>query len=299
MQVMKPLLWAELTWEQIRDMQREGVDMVLFPIGSTEQHGPHLPLNVDTLCAEVVAHAVSSRTGVPVLPTLPFGCALGHTRHWPGTLSLSPSTLALVIREVLDDVVAYGFKRVLIMSGHVTNAAPLRCALEELRKSHLQLQIAQKHLCEVSPAVQRAYESDAQDWHANAAETALMLHLAPKLVHTDRIFDDEDRTANTVFCYTVPQTSKAGHTGTPSKATAQMGAELFEALVTDWTYLVKRALIEKPPLEQSNNKQPPICGPPQKMPVASTRNEATRDEPSKSSNGADLFRAPTSISKDS
>jgi creatinine amidohydrolase len=144
MQVMKPLLWAELTWEQIRDMQREGVDMVLFPIGSTEQHGPHLPLNVDTLCAEVVAHAVSARTGVPVLPTLPFGCALGHTRHWPGTLSLSPSTLALVIREVLDDVVAYGFKRVLIMSGHVTNAAPLRCALEELRKSHLQVQIAQK-----------------------------------------------------------------------------------------------------------------------------------------------------------
>jgi hypothetical protein len=138
--------------------------------------------------------------------------------------------------------------------------------------------------------VQRAYESDAQDWHANAAETALMLHLAPKLVHTDRIFDDEDRTANTVFCYTVPQTSKAGHTGTPSKATAQMGAELFEALVTDWTYLVKRALIEKPPLEQSNNKQPPICGPPQKMPAASTRNETTRDEPSKSSNGANLFR---------
>ncbi len=46
MQVIKPFLWAELTWEQIRDMQREGVDMVLFPVGSTEQHGPHLPLNV-------------------------------------------------------------------------------------------------------------------------------------------------------------------------------------------------------------------------------------------------------------
>jgi creatinine amidohydrolase len=299
MQVMKPLLWAELTWEQIRDMQREGVDMVLFPVGSTEQHGPHLPLNVDTLCAEVVAHAVSSRTSVPVLPTLPFGCALGHTRHWPGTLSLSPSTLALVIREVLDDVVAYGFKRVLVMSGHVTNAAPLRCALEELRKSHPRLQIAQRHLCEVSPAVQRAYESDAQDWHANAAETALMLHLAPKLVHTDRIFDDEDRTGNCVFSYTVPQTSKAGHTGTPSKATAQMGAELFEALVTDWTYLVKRALIEKPPLEQSTNKQPPICGPPPKTPAASTRTEATCAAPSNTTSGADLFRAPTSTLKDS
>ena len=71
---MKPFLWAELTWEQIRDMRADGVDMVIFPVGSTEQHGPHLPLNVDTLCAETVAHAISTRTSVPVLPALPFGC---------------------------------------------------------------------------------------------------------------------------------------------------------------------------------------------------------------------------------
>ncbi len=98
---MKPVLWEELTWEIVRDMRTDGVDIVLFPIGSTEQHGPHLPLNVDTLCAQTVAHAVSARTGVPVLPALPFGCALGHTRHWPGTLSLSPNTLALVIARNL------------------------------------------------------------------------------------------------------------------------------------------------------------------------------------------------------
>ena len=60
--------------------------MVLFPIGSTEQHGPHLPLNVDTTLAEAVASAVSASTGVPMLPALPYGCALGHTRQWPGTL---------------------------------------------------------------------------------------------------------------------------------------------------------------------------------------------------------------------
>jgi creatinine amidohydrolase len=215
---MKPLLWAELTWEQIAAMRAEGVDMVLFPVGSTEQHGPHLPLNVDTLSAEIVAHAVSAQTGVPVLPTLPFGCALGHTRHWPGTLSLSPQTLTAVVHEVLEDVIAYGLHRVLILSGHVTNAAPLRCALEELRATHPQLQIAQKHLCEASLRIKSIYESDAEDWHANAAETALMLHLAPDLVHRDRIFDDPDRTRGLVFSYAVPQTSEYGHTGEPTKA---------------------------------------------------------------------------------
>src|SRR4051812_43699883 len=111
--MMKPLLWAELSWEQIRDMRTEGVDMVIFPIGSTEQHGPHLPLNVDTISAEIVAHAVAARTAVRVLPALPYGCALGHTRQWPGTISLAPATLTTVVCEVLEDVIAYGFTRLL------------------------------------------------------------------------------------------------------------------------------------------------------------------------------------------
>jgi creatinine amidohydrolase len=254
---MKPVLWADLTWENIRDMRADGVDMVLFPIGSTEQHGPHLPLSVDTLSAEIVAHAVSARTAVPVLPTLPFGCALGHTRHWPGTLSLSPATLTQVVVEILDDVIAYGFTRILMLSGHVTNAAPLRCALEVLRSKHPELQIAQKHVCEASLPVKAAYESDALDWHANAAETALMLHLAPQLVRTERIFDDPDRTRELVFSYSVPQTSLEGHTGSPSLATAEMGAELFETVVRDWTYVVKKALIEKPPLSSEAEAPPP------------------------------------------
>ena len=255
--MMKPLLWADLTWEQMRDVRADGVDMAIFPVGSTEQHGPHLPLNVDTLCAEIVAHAVSARTGIPVLPTLPFGCALGHTRHWPGTLSLKPQTLARVIEELLEDVVAYGFTRILVLSGHLTNAAPLRCALENLRVRFPALQIACKHLCEASPRVRSAYEMDAQDWHGNAAETALMMHLAPHLVRSERIFDDPDRTRDLVFSYCVPQTSLEGHTGNPSAATPEMGAELFETLTTDWTRWVKRALIERAPLDPSRREAVP------------------------------------------
>lgn len=229
-------------------MRADGVDMVIFPVGSTEQHGQHLPLNVDTFCAETVAHAVSARTAVPVLPALPFGCALSHTRHWPGTLSLSPETLSRIAVEILDDVVAYGFTRILILSGHVSNAAPLRGALEVLRARHPKIQIASKHVGEASAAVKSAYEMDALDPHGGAAETALMLHLAPHGVKSERIFDDEDRTRDLVFSYAVPKTSLEGHTGSPSLANAEMGAELFEQIVRDWTYLVKKALIETAPL---------------------------------------------------
>lgn len=245
---MTAVRWADLTWEGIRDLRAGGMDMVLFPIGSTEQHGPHLPLSVDTLIAERVAEAVSARTGVPLLPALPFGCALGHTRHWPGTLSLSPATLARVVEELLEDVIAYGFTRLLLLSGHVTNAAPLRAALETIRAAHPGVQIAQKHVMEASARVRAAYTADAEDFHANAAETALLLALAPDLVRTERIFDDPDRTGELVFSYTVPYTSRAGHTGRPSEATAPMGRELFEMLVTDWTTVVERARPETAPL---------------------------------------------------
>jgi len=246
-----PIRWADLTWEQIGDLRSGGMDMVLFPIGSTEQHGPHLPLNVDTTLAEAVVSAVSAATGVPMLPALPFGCALGHTRQWPGTLSLSPGTLTALICEVLEDVIAYGFQRVLILSGHVTNAAPLRCALEILRDRHPALKIAQKHVMEASTRTKAAYLADAEDFHANAAETALMMHLLSEHVHIDKIFDDEDRTRDLVFSYTVPYTSKAGHTGRPTDATPSMGAEIMSMLVDDWTAIVKKALVEEPPLKVS------------------------------------------------
>ena len=249
---MRPLLWAELTWEQMRDVRADGVDMAIFPVGGVQQNGPHLPLNVATLCAEIVAHAVSARTGIPVLPTLPFGCARGQTRHWPGALSLKPQTLMRVVEELLGDVAALGFTRILVLSGSLGNIAPLQCALGNLRARLPELQIACKHLSQASPRVQSAFEMDAQSFHAGAAETALMMHLAPQLVRTDRIFDDPDRTRDLVFDYAAPQTSLQGHTGNSTAATAERGAELFETLVTDWTRWVKRALIERAPIDPQN-----------------------------------------------
>ncbi len=247
----EPLLWGRLTWEGVREARGRGLELAIMPIGSTEQHGPHLPLEVDSTLAEAVAHAVSARSGAIVLPTLPYGCALGHTRHWPGTLSLSPQVLAAVVCEVLEGAIAYGFTRILLLSGHLTNAAPLRLALEVLRERHPHLQIAQKHLLEASQRTRAAYFEDAQDLHANCAETALMQHLAPELVREDKIFDDPDRTESLFFSYTVPFTSVAGHTGSPSLATPQRGAELFEALVADWTQQVLAAMREEPPLQPS------------------------------------------------
>ena len=263
---MKPLLWAHLTWEQVRDMRAEGVDLVLLPIGGCEQHGPHLPIGTDTLLVESVANAVSSRTGVPVLPTLPFGGDPGGARRWFGTLGLSPTALSVVIGELLEALIAQGFTRLLLICGGSSSETGLRSALHQVRLKHPKAQVGMRHLMEVSPRVQLAGDAEGArphtlapggSSHGGASETALMLHLAPCLLNLERLSDVADRAGETTFSYALADRSDEGHVGSPSCATSAMGKELFEALVTDWSYLVKRALVEEPPQHFDPSVLPP------------------------------------------
>jgi creatinine amidohydrolase len=242
--------WARSTWEEIGRWPAEGADAVLLPVGATEQHGPHLGAGMDSALAQRLCAEVGERTGVPVLPLLPYGCSLGHTRRWPGTLSLSPQTLIAAVAEIGDWVAASGFHRLFLVNTHVTNAAPLRCALEVLRDRHADLMVAVVNTAALSPRVERAFRADGADWHANAAETSLMMALAPGLVRPRRrrAADDPDRTAGLVFAHPVSRTSRNGVTGLPSRASAAAGRRLFRWMVGDLAALVRRGLREQPPL---------------------------------------------------
>jgi len=242
--------WASLTWEELGRLSARGMDAAILPVGATEQHGPHLGVGMDSALAGELCRAVGARTGVPVLPLLPYGCSLGHTRQWPGTLSLSPQTLAAVVSEIGEWLLASGFRRLFIVNTHVTNAAPLRCALEVLRDRHPALMVALVNTARLSPRVRKAFETDAADWHANEAETSLMLALVPGLVRPRRLrtADDPDRTAGLVFAHPVNRTSLNGVTGRPSAASAPRGRRLFAWMVADLAALVRRGLREEPPL---------------------------------------------------
>jgi len=244
----EPVLWEWLTHEEVADLRESGMDMAILPVGSTEQHGPHLTVNVDTISAYSVAIAVSGRTGVPVLPALPYGSALGHTRKWAGTLSLSPTTLTTVVVEVGEWLLqASRFSRLLILNGHMTNFGALRSALEILRFKHPEMRVALKGLWEISPRVSQVYNADADDWHANAAETSLMMAFHPGGVRKDRIVDDVDRTQGLFFSYPVDRTSEQGATGKPTLSNSEDGHKLFEWEVEDLSRQVIAALTEEPP----------------------------------------------------
>jgi len=254
-----PVLWERLTWEEIDTVRRGGMDMTILPVGSTEQHGPHLSLEIDTVSAVRIAQGVSAATGVPVLPPLAYGCSLGHSRRWPGTIALSPHTLIDLVTEIGTWVIGTGFRRLLLLNGHVSNFAPLRCALEILRSRFDEAMVAALNLHEISPRVRQSYFGDAEDWHANAAETSLMLAISPESVRPDRVTaaDDPDRTPGLFFSHPVNRTSANGVTGAPSKASRAEGARLHDWMVEDLTARVRAALLEKPPL--SHGYGPPAA----------------------------------------
>lgn len=245
--------WSMRTWTELPIDLVESQQLALLPIGATEQHGPHLTTGMDTAIADRLCLAVAEKTNVLMLPTIPYGCSLGHSRRWPGTIALQPVTLITLVKEIGDWAYYSGVRRLIIVNGHVTNAAPLRCALEMLRAEHDDLMVAVVNTAQISERVRNAHCADAQDWHANRAETALMLSVAPDTVrpHAIQDADDADRTVDLVFSHPVNRTSTNGVTGRPSLATRGEGDELFAWMVEDLADIVEKGKRENAPLPHS------------------------------------------------
>lgn len=244
-----PLCLDRLSWTRIEALQADGMRMLMLPAGATEQHGPHLPINTDSVIAARLCEAASVVTGVPVLPPLTYTVSAGHTGKWPGTFSLRHETFISAVNDLVDWMVATGWERLLIVNSHFGNDAVLRVAIDQLRLRHLgKLQLGMVNSFLLSPSIRDYFFGDAEDLHANRAETDLMLHLAPDTVEMEAVEDDPDRTDGTVFSYPVSQTSLNGITGRPSEGTAARGAELFAEMTEALAEKVRRALDESPPL---------------------------------------------------
>jgi creatinine amidohydrolase len=258
---MPPVLIEHLAWPEIAELREQNGGLLLLPLGATEQHGPHLPVAMDTLLAEAVCHAASSATGVPVLPALRYTTSQGHTTKWPGTISLRHETFISTLRDIAAWLVAGGWKRLLLVNTHFGNDASARVAVDQLRLSYFEkLQVGLLNAYQLTEAIRAEYAADAADLHANQAETALMMHLYPDLVRTDRlaVSDDPDRTAGTVFSHPVAQTSLNGVTGYPSRATAEQGRLLLSQMTEALVEKVRIAITEEPPLPAEHWNDLPV-----------------------------------------
>jgi creatinine amidohydrolase len=240
-----PVRLAELRSPQIAQLVAGGQPLCVLPVGATEQHGPHLPTGTDSMIAGALCDAASERTGVPLLPTLWVSSSHAHTAAWPGTVSLPPRAVIALVHAIAQWVASSGFTKLLIVNAHAGNGGVLKVAVEEIRHDGL-VRPGLLHWYELD-GVRDRVRADASDWHANAAETSLMLHLHPDLVDRASIRDDPDRTEGRLLSYTVRETSREGHTGAPSQATAAEGESLFATAVEELAAAFDRARAEEPP----------------------------------------------------
>jgi creatinine amidohydrolase len=243
---MTEVRWSALTMDAVGAAAAAGAIAVL-PVGATEQHGSHLATGTDTLLAEEVSLAAASHTNDVVLPPIAYGCSLGHTSHWPGTISLMPTTMTAVVVEVGRWAHASGFRKLVIVNGHATNGPPCQSALLQLRHELPELRPRFVSLFDLTPEIAARYTEDAPDFHANEAETSMLLHLAPAHVEPEKAVDEPDRTLGRVLLYPMPVVTSSGVVGTPSNATPQRGKELFDQLVHAMVELLTAARSEQDP----------------------------------------------------
>jgi len=170
----------ESTWTDVRDTDAE---LALLPVGSTEQHGPHAPLGLDSLTAEAIAEAGAERyadgtDGDPpvVAPTVPVGVAEEH-RAFEGTLWVSEDTFRAYVRETIESLASHGFERIVAVNGHGGNVDALRELCGRVTRDGTAYAVAYTWF--------DAVEFDDLG-HAGPAETSLLRHLRPELIREDR-----------------------------------------------------------------------------------------------------------------
>lgn len=223
----------------------------LVPVGATEQHGPHLPIDTDTRIAAALCDAVSDAVEhTIVLPPIAVGCSLGHGTTFPGTISLFPEELARLLFRYAEWSAHSGLTKLIFVNAHMGNVGSLSIATDRLRFVRPDLQSGWVDWWHSSDAVQTAVAADGEDIHANRAETSIMLHIAPESVDVEamRGADDIDRTGGLTFRYTAGALSRNGVTGRPSEATAELGQRIFDAVVDVVAAKARAGQTERPPL---------------------------------------------------
>jgi len=176
----KPIVLQEMTWPDVRDYLKTN-DMVIIPLGSTEQHGPHLPLGTDYYLALETAKLISSRTGVVVAPVVMAGYSLYHS-GFPGTLSLKPETMEEVLYETAEMLVKYGFRRIMLFNDHGGNTTLQENVVFRINKTTPATAVAIGY----GGPLPKIGEEEFFDWHAGVEETSMMLFIEPRLVRMER-----------------------------------------------------------------------------------------------------------------
>ena len=246
------MLLEDLSWPEVRKL-KPGKKVVLFPLGSFEQHGPHLPLTTDTDIVTAIARRLEQKraAGILCLPTL----WPGHSTHhlfFPGTLSVSQMPYIQLVIELCHSIVKFGGKKVFLLNGHGGNDVPVRAALRELKTDFPKVRfVFASYWSLAAQSIGHIRESAPGGLgHACEMETSIMLHLHPARVklrlarrdgpkHTDPYRKSDMQYGRPVyFVNEFHEVTRTGTIGHPELATAEKGKRFLDGIVKDVTAFV-------------------------------------------------------------
>lgn len=228
---------ANKTYAEIKELLRTNKDLII-PIGTCEQHGPHLPLNIDILCAEYFANVLSGISGSMIAPTVNYGINLPCDRSFTGTASISETTLKNIILEITDWWRSQGFERFFLITFH---GDPYH--LSALKNLAEDIYLIEPYEIEFDNILSK----QATMRHACEAETSIALYLFPDQVRVSAIME-YDIEFNDFRAYLFHENTNQpdgyiGCLGYPKSATAEKGKKLVNRM-KDKTIAEYRRIIE-------------------------------------------------------
>jgi len=244
-QEKREVLWINMSWPELQELSQKGT-IVVVPLGSTEQHGPHLPTGTDSqiisaICTKA-AEKVAKDISIVVLPTFAVGASSHHMEFF-GSLTLQPQTFLNTTYEICESAIYHGFKKFTIVNGHGGNSPIARLLASQIGRNHEVTAISFDYWdvvlhSEQGKEIKGIFEEgpSAVPGHAGQFETSMQMFLNPQLV--DSISEElclvksRRETPKGMFVYTTFQReTKKGYFGNPSLASKDKGRKSFNLIV--------------------------------------------------------------------
>ncbi|MBW4442348.1 MAG: creatininase family protein [Plectolyngbya sp. WJT66-NPBG17] len=228
------------TWQEVETYLSRSTGIIL-PVGSTEQHGPTGLIGTDAICAEAIAKGVGESTNALIAPTINVGMALHHTA-FPGSMSLRPSTMILVIRDYVTSLAKAGFRKFFFINGHGGNVATLKAAFAETYDHLSDLGISNQVQCVVSNwymcgsvyKLAKELYGDQEGSHATPSEVALTQYLYPESIKSAPLSEPVAKGHRIYGAIDFRDRYPDGRMGSnPALATPEHGKQLYEFAVKE------------------------------------------------------------------